>query len=120
MSIIAAKNCKTKVGKGVLKEFILTTTEWNYIDTLKELLERFEKVKVSGSTYPTISRTIAYYNTLIDHIEGNKCIISNLDSQTQADDLQLNSGAMAACQKLKKGYSKTDLTPVYSVATAMN
>jgi hypothetical protein len=107
-------------GDGGLNKYKITTDEWNYLEQLKKLLHRFNTLttKVSASTaYPTISKTIAVYNKLIDHIE---IFIENNTNNNDVLSEQLKLGATAANEKLKKYYSKTDFSPVYSVATAMD
>jgi hypothetical protein len=172
IKVKAAYDAMCNGGDDVLNEYRMTPGEWDYIERLKGLLHCFEHLtsKISGSTYPTISKTIAVYNTLMDHIEdflsNNKRIIKSLkrcnkdknnnnndndnDTNTDTDNSdtdndtdidnnnssnnnndclqrqrlrllqQLGMGATAAMDKLKQYYTRSDMTYVYSVATAMD
>lgn len=99
-----------------LAEYGLQESEWRYLDTLASLLENFDKLTTNVSatkSYPTIPKTIALYNILMDQIE---------DFVTKYDDQypDLCRGASTALTKLKKYYSRTDTTPIYAIGTAMH
>lgn len=96
-----------------LRSYELEEDDWIYLEKLVNLLERFNDLtkSVSGSLYPTINRAMTVYNKLIDRLD---------DVIASEDDLILVQAAIQGRTKLLKYYSKTDSTPVYAVATAMD
>lgn len=97
-----------------LTAYALNGGEWEYLEKLRTLLSHFVTMTtlVSSSIgYPTINRAISVYNDMIDGLE---VFIEN------EDDRLLNQAANQGLQKLLHYYSKTDTTPVYAVATAMD
>ncbi|KAF9571669.1 hypothetical protein BGW38_008596 [Lunasporangiospora selenospora] len=65
----------------------------------------------SSVGYPTINRAMSVYNALIDALE------EFIDRESSPS---LREAATQGKQKLLDYYSKTDSTPVYAVATAMD
>lgn len=99
----------------MLSTYRMECDDWAYLQQLRDLLCKFEgltKVVSASQVYPTINRTIAVYNSLIDHIED---FIENKDN-----DPSIALAASEAKMKLSQYYTKTDNTPVYAVATAMD
>ena len=97
-----------------LMEYALEAEEWSYLEKLHQLLGQFvdmTKIVSSSVGYPTINRAMSVYNAMIDTLE---------EFIEQETDLSLKEAAILGKQKLLKYYSKTDSTPVYAVATAMD
>jgi len=102
--------CRIEVA---LTPFVLDDEEWSYLGKLASLLQQFEELtrQISGSKYPTLNRAMTVYNKLIDQLED---VIANEDNPA------LKRAAEQGRTKLLKYYAKTDSTPVYAVATAMD
>lgn len=103
------------ISESALSPYRIFDNEWDYLKQLCKLLRSFEEMtkEVSASqSFPTINRTIIIYNSLIDHLEE---FIDNLEN-----DVTLRQAAIQAKEKLLLYYSKTDSTPIYAVATAMD
>jgi hypothetical protein len=96
-----------------LEAYVLDEAEWAYLEKLHGVLAGFDKMTetVSGSFFPTLNRAMSVYNRLIDNLE---------DFIRDVDDPLLKEAADQGRTKLLKYYSKTDSTPVYAVATAMD
>jgi hypothetical protein len=96
-----------------LEAYVLDDSEWGYLGKLSSLLIQFETMTetVSGSFFPTLNRAMSVYNRLIDTLE---------DFIEKEENPLLKQAAIQGRNKLLKYYSKTDLTPVYAVATAMD
>lgn len=96
-----------------LQAYVLDDDEWAYVKKLNGLLEGFETMTkcISGSFFPTLNRAMSVYNRLIDDLE---------DFIEHEDDALLKQAANQGKIKLLKYYSKTDSTPIYAVATAMD
>ena len=101
-------------GDPKLAPYHLEDSQWAYLEKVCSLLRKFDEMTkaVSASKgFPTLNRTIIVYNALIDHLE------EFIDT---TDDLTLKAAASTAKGKLVGYYTKTDSTPVYAVATAMD
>jgi len=97
-----------------LSRYVLADTEWVYLTKLHGLLDPFNSMTTTVSAsvgYPTINRAMSVYNALIDALE---------EFIEQEDDDTLKEAANEGKLKLLKYYTKTDSTPVYAVATAMD
>ncbi|KAF9301744.1 hypothetical protein BGZ91_009508, partial [Linnemannia elongata] len=97
-----------------LAAYTLEEDEWSYLERLRVLLSQFvtmTKTVSSSVGYPTINRAMSVYNTMIDMLE---------EFIEQEADPSLKQAAIHGKQKLLGYYSKTDSTPVYAVATAMD
>jgi hypothetical protein len=102
-------------GEPKLAPYRLEDSQWDYLEKLCPLLGKFDEMTnhVSASkSFPTLNRTIIVYNALIDHLDA---FIG-----TVGVDMTLKAAASAAREKLVGYYTKTDTTPVYAVATAMD
>jgi hypothetical protein len=98
----------------VLSIYALKDDEWIYLQKLQTLLSQFSTMTstVSASkSYPTLNRAISIYNAMLDHLE------QFIESENES---LLTQAANQGINKLIKYYSKTDSTPVYAVATAMD
>jgi hAT family C-terminal dimerisation region len=101
-----------------LVKYSLQESDWQYLEELCSLLKPFDTLttKISASqSYATIPLAIPTYNVLMDAIE-------DFGSQKNKQEFlpDICRGADAAMDKLKKYYSKTDDSPIYAVATALN
>ncbi|KAF9540501.1 hypothetical protein BGW38_009869, partial [Lunasporangiospora selenospora] len=97
---------------------IIGVSGWEYLGHLASLLERFDYLTtlVSASvSYATIPFTIFVYNELIDHLED---FIDKHEGSGKFPDIV--AAAKTAREKMLKYYAETDLTPIYSIATAMH
>lgn len=97
-----------------LAAYTLEEDEWSYLERLRVLLSQFvtmTKTVSSSVGYPTINRAMSVYNTMIDTLE---------EFIEQEADPSLKQAAIHGKQKLLDYYSKTDSTPLYAVATAMD
>jgi hypothetical protein len=97
-----------------LADYSLDEEEWIYLRKVHSLLAEFElmtKTVLASVGYPTLNRAMSVYNVLIDKLE---------DFMENEDDPSLKNAATQGYNKLLKYYSKTDFTPVYAVATAMD
>ncbi|KAF9922411.1 hypothetical protein BGZ67_010561 [Mortierella alpina] len=99
-----------------LDEFVLKEVEWRQITSLRDLLQQFGTLttKVCASkTYVTITLTVVVYNRIMNVLD---------DFRTENSDRlpDICRGAEAAYEKLRKYYSATDSSPMYSVATAVH
>ncbi|KFH70213.1 hypothetical protein MVEG_03064 [Podila verticillata NRRL 6337] len=97
-----------------LGAYALEDDEWTYLEKLRCLLSQFEtmtKTVSSSVGYPTINRAMSVYNAMIDTLE------EFIEQETNPSLLR---AAIQGKQKLLDYYSKTDSTPVYAVATAMD
>ncbi|KAF9201539.1 hypothetical protein BGZ59_002653 [Podila verticillata] len=97
-----------------LEAYALEDDEWTYLEKLRCLLSQFEtmtKTVSSSVGYPTINRAMSVYNAMIDTLE------EFIEQETNPSLLR---AAIQGKQKLLDYYSKTDSTPVYAVATAMD
>lgn len=100
--------------EALLVAYILRDEEWIYLEKIQMLLGQFVTMTtiVSSSVgYPTINRAMSVYNAMIDHLE---------EFIEKEKDPLLNRACKQGIQKLLQYYSKTDSTPVYAVATAMD
>lgn len=99
-----------------LTDFLLEEVEWRGLGSLRDLLQKFDALTTkacASKSYTTISLTIVIYNKLMDTIEDY--IEKNEDRLPE-----ICRGAKAAQEKLKKYYSATDKSPIYSVVTALH
>jgi hypothetical protein len=97
-----------------LGAYSLEDEEWIYLERLLALLREFDHMTkmVSASVgFPTINRAMSVYNALIDTLE---------EFIEKDDDPLLTHAAEQGKKKLVDYYSKTDSTPIYAVATAMD
>lgn len=118
--IVRAIECKAIYSSVLLDDnltdCILDEVEWRRLNTLKELLERFDTLttKVCASkTYATITMTIVVYNNLME-------VIENFMKDNKDRLPEICRGAKAAYDKLGYYYAATDNSPIYSVATAIH
>ncbi|KAG0060386.1 hypothetical protein BGZ92_006721, partial [Podila epicladia] len=98
----------------MLAAYILEDDEWTYLTKLSHLLKEFNTMTVAVSAsvgFPTINRAMTVYNLLIDGLEDF------IDHETNDS---LKEAATQGKKKLLQYYSRTDSTPVYAVATAMD
>ncbi|KAG0315695.1 hypothetical protein BG000_005111 [Podila horticola] len=90
---------------------------------LVKLRKGIRKVQLQGSTYATVTLTIAAYNTILDGLEDyidQDDSRNNRQQRRQTRHYDLVRGAVAAREKLLQYYRSTDDTPIYAVATAMH
>ncbi|KAG0075100.1 hypothetical protein BGZ93_004320, partial [Podila epicladia] len=98
----------------MLAGYILEDDEWTYLTKLSHVLKEFNTMTVAVSAsvgFPTINRAMTVYNLLIDGLEDF------IDHETNDS---LKEAATQGKKKLLQYYSRTDSTPVYAVATAMD
>lgn len=98
-----------------LTPYKLDDYEWIYLSKVMSLLRSFDQASKhlsSSVSYPSINKTIVFYNKLIDAIE-------DFMEDPDLDD-QLYRAAYLGREKLKKYYIKTDYTHIYSVVTALD
>ncbi|KAF9271511.1 hypothetical protein BGZ74_005948, partial [Mortierella antarctica] len=98
----------------MLTAYILEDDEWTYLKKLGHLLKEFSTMTVAVSAsvgFHTINRAMTVYNLLIDGLEDF------IDHETNNS---LKEAALQGKKKLLEYYSRTDFTPVYAVATAMD
>lgn len=98
-----------------LRQHQVSEDEWAYLENVCELLKFFDDVttEISASqSYPTINKTIVVYNELLDSLD--------LFIDDANNDARLRTAAEQAREKLLKYYRKTDLSPVYAVASVMD
>ena len=96
----------------------LTTKDWDYLKNLVKLLEPMADLtrQLSASrSHCTIAHVTGAYNHMTSIIEQ---YVQSPDNNRHFPDIC--KAAKAAHSKLRKYYSSTDLTPIYSVATAMH
>ncbi|CAI2200967.1 5186_t:CDS:2, partial [Funneliformis geosporum] len=98
-----------------LKEFTISSEEWELIKQLCCVLEIFNKATkhMSQSQYITLSSSIPIYNVLLDHLEK----LLDVKSNNYCHYSEIRTAVKKGYEKLKKYYIKTDKSYVYPVAT---
>ncbi|KAF9271957.1 hypothetical protein BGZ74_005530, partial [Mortierella antarctica] len=101
-----------------LKEYFLNTNEWHHLTKLWDILQKFDEsttAACASTSYAAIAISIQIYNDILDHLET---FFNDVEIAQSVPDLV--RGARAAYKKICKYYAKTDLTPIYSVATVLH
>ena len=97
---------------------VLTERDWDFTQSLCDLLAPFAKLTTKLSTdrsYASIPIVISGFNKLIDNLEQYRRSPRN---QRQFPDIC--KAVLKAKLKLQEYYARTDLTPIYAVGTALD
>lgn len=104
-----------------IRHFHLTHTEWRQLEYLSELLAPFYTMtmRLSELDGPTVHRLFDIYDTLFDHIEYERGLLSR---KRIAWKVKLQKGLDRAHDKLREYYSQTYETEgyIYAIATILN
>ncbi|KAI9258445.1 hypothetical protein EDC94DRAFT_613797 [Helicostylum pulchrum] len=108
---------------GINGMYVLDDVEVLYLREVTSILDPFQQVTnwVSGEKYPTMSRSIVLFNTLLDHLE-KKIVVSHVFPPGEASSCfngqsLIFKGCWLGRLKLLKYYMKTDNSKVYPIST---
>lgn len=99
-----------------LEEFALSASDWTKIQGIIEVLKPFEdatQTLSSSKSHASVNMTILCYNRIMDALE-------KLEERMIATDPELCHAIRCGLDKLVRYYSRTDMTEVYAVATALD
>ncbi|GBC28488.2 ribonuclease H-like protein [Rhizophagus irregularis DAOM 181602=DAOM 197198] len=101
-----------------LKKFLISSNEWDIIEELCRIFEKFYKATeyMSMSKYITLSSSVPMYNMILEHIEN----LLDENHEKYCHYPEIRDAITKGYEKLKLYYSKTDDSQLYTIATILD
>ncbi|CAB4403415.1 unnamed protein product [Rhizophagus irregularis] len=101
-----------------LKKFLISSNEWDIIEELCRIFEKFYKATeyMSMSKYITLSSSVPMYNMILEHIEN----LLDENHEKYCHYPEIRDAITKGYEKLKLYYSRTDDSHLYTIATILD
>ncbi|CAB5091420.1 unnamed protein product [Rhizophagus irregularis] len=101
-----------------LKKFLISSNEWDIIEELCRIFEKFYKATeyMSMSKYITLSSSVPMYNMILKYIEN----LLDENHEKYCHYPEIRDAITKGYEKLKLYYSKTDDSQLYTIATILD